>query len=160
MKLSNHFWHIRSITAPSPYTVQIGVFFASQLHFYLSWHNEAKYAANIAYLLPSSILKWLHKNSPILIFKMFLTFYCCTITVVPIFPLLCAALPNPTSHIQSFPLLSFSRGALYMFLHDPSPSLPHYPPLWPLWSLPIFSLFSSLCFYFAFLVLLLIRFHL
>ena len=102
-------------------------FCAFQLPSYLYW-SKAWYAENIAYLLPSSILKWLHKNSPILIFKMFLTFYCCTITVVPIFPLLCPALPNPTSHIQSFPLLSFSRGALYMFLDDPSPSLPHYPP--------------------------------
>ena len=40
--------------------------FAFQLHFYLSW-NKAYYAKNIAYFLPSSILKWLHKNSPIFI---------------------------------------------------------------------------------------------
>ena len=43
-------------------------FFAFQLHFYLSWNNKAQYAENIASFLPSSILKWLHKSSPILIF--------------------------------------------------------------------------------------------
>ena len=44
--------------------------------------------------------------------------------------LLSSALPSPISHIQSFPSLLFlSMGPLYMFLDDPSPSLPSYPPL-------------------------------
>ena len=38
------------------------------LHFYLSWNNnKAYYTKNIASFLPSSILRWLHKNSPILV---------------------------------------------------------------------------------------------
>ena len=41
-------------------------FCALQLHFYLSWKNK-EYAKNVAFFLPPSILKWLHKNSPILI---------------------------------------------------------------------------------------------
>ena len=43
------------------------LFFPFQLHFYLSWNNIAQYAKNVTYFLSSSILKWLHKNSPILI---------------------------------------------------------------------------------------------
>ena len=42
-------------------------FFAFQLRFYLSYNNKVYYAENVVYFLPSSILKWLHKNSPILI---------------------------------------------------------------------------------------------
>ena len=41
--------------------------FAFQLCFYLSWNNKAWYTENVAYFLRSSILKWVHKNSPILI---------------------------------------------------------------------------------------------
>ena len=53
---ANHFWHVWSVTAPSPYAVQF--FFAFQLHFYLSWNNKAQYAKNVAYFLPSLISKW------------------------------------------------------------------------------------------------------
>ena len=42
-------------------------FFTFQLCFYLSWRDKASYAKNV-YFLSSSILKWLHKNSPILMF--------------------------------------------------------------------------------------------
>ena len=42
-------------------------FFALLLRFYLSWNNQAQYAKDDVYFPPSSILKWLHKNSPILI---------------------------------------------------------------------------------------------
>ena len=63
---ANHFWHIPSVTALSPYTAQV-FFFAFQLRFYLFWNNKASYVKNVAYFLPSSILKRLHKNSPILI---------------------------------------------------------------------------------------------
>ena len=38
-----------------------------RLCFYLSWNNKAIYAKNVGFFLPSSILKWLHKNSPVLI---------------------------------------------------------------------------------------------
>ena len=41
--------------------------FAFHLCFYLSWYNKAQYTENVAYFLPSSILKRLHKNSPIFI---------------------------------------------------------------------------------------------
>lgn len=34
---------------------------------YLSWNNTAWYAENFASFLPSSIVKWLYKNSPILV---------------------------------------------------------------------------------------------
>ena len=47
---------------------------------------------------------------------------------VQLSPLLSPDLPTPTSHIQSSPTpLSLSMGPLYMFLDDPSPSLPCYP---------------------------------
>ena len=36
--LANYFWHIQSVTAPSPYTAQI--FFCILLCFYLSWNNK------------------------------------------------------------------------------------------------------------------------
>ena len=36
-------------------------------YFYLSSNNKAWNDKNAAYFLPSSVLKWLHKNSPILI---------------------------------------------------------------------------------------------
>ena len=70
---TNHFWHVLSVTEPSPHTAQF--FFACQLHFYLSWNNKVSYAKKVAYFLSSSVLKWLHKNSPILIsfFKCMLT---------------------------------------------------------------------------------------
>ena len=57
----------RSISHSTFSTHCTHVFFAFQLHFYLSWNNKAQYAKNVVYLLPSSILKWLHKNSLILI---------------------------------------------------------------------------------------------
>ena len=56
---ANHFLS-RSVTAPSPYTAKT----LFQLLFYLSWNNKA-------YFLPSSILKWLHKNWPILVVVFF-----------------------------------------------------------------------------------------
>ena len=43
-------------------------------HFYLSLNSKLKYAKNVTYFLPFSILKWLHKNSPILI-----CFFICTL---------------------------------------------------------------------------------
>ena len=43
-------------------------FFALQLSFYLSWNNKISYAEMLFFFfLPFSILKWLHKNSLILI---------------------------------------------------------------------------------------------
>ena len=49
-----------------------------------------------------------------------------------------------------------SMGTLYMFLDDPSPSFLSY----PLWLLSVCSLFPCLWFCFAYLFVLLIRFHL
>ena len=69
---SNHFWHVQSVTACSPHTAQIA--FCVQLCFFLSWNNKAWYAENFVYFLPSSMLKWLHKNSPILV-----SFFKCTL---------------------------------------------------------------------------------
>ena len=65
---ANHFWiYPISHSTFSIYSTNLSLFFAIQL-CYLSWNNKAQYAENIAYLLPSLILKWLLKNSPILIF--------------------------------------------------------------------------------------------
>ena len=36
--------------------------FVFQLHFYLSWNNKAWHAVNVSFF-PSSVLKWLYKNS-------------------------------------------------------------------------------------------------
>ena len=62
-----------SHTAPSPYTVQI--FFLS-FSCVFTFLEIIKYTIPIMliYFLPSSILKWLHKNSPVLIF------FKCTLT--------------------------------------------------------------------------------
>ena len=62
---ANHFWHIWSVTAPSPYTAQI-FFFAFQLCFYLSWIIKHNMPKMLCFIL-SLMLKWLHKNSPILL---------------------------------------------------------------------------------------------
>ena len=43
---TNHFWHIRSVTAPSSETAQVFLC-VFQLHFYLSWNNKAWYTENI-----------------------------------------------------------------------------------------------------------------
>ena len=39
-------------------------FFALQLHSYLSWNNK-EHMPKMLFIFSSSILKWLHKNSPI-----------------------------------------------------------------------------------------------
>ena len=66
-----------------------------------------------------------------------LFFYCCSITIVPIFPpLLSPAQPSPTFHIQSSLPLSLSMGPLYMFLDLTFSLLSSIIPLpFPLWSL-------------------------
>ena len=63
---ANYFWHIWSLTAPSPYTAEIFFVCFSCVFTFLKIikHNTPKM---LRYLLPSSILKWLHKNSTILI---------------------------------------------------------------------------------------------
>ena len=89
-------------------------------------------------------------------------FNCFSIRVVPIFPpLLCPALPNPISYIQSTCLpLTLFMGPLYMFFDLIFPCLSHIIPLPPSHrSLSIWSLFPCLCFYFDCLFALLIRFH-
>ena len=68
--LQTTFWHIWSVTAPSPHSAQI-FYFAFQLHFLLSWNNKAYYSENVVFSLPFSVLNWLFKNLPILI-KLFL----------------------------------------------------------------------------------------
>ena len=59
--------------------------------------------------------------------------------------------PNPTSHPQSYPFLALFMGPLYMFLDDPSLSF--------LGTVSC-SLFQCVWLYFAYLFVLLIRFHL
>jgi len=63
---TSHFWPIQSVTAPSPYTAQISFFFFFFLCFSCDFtfleiikHNIPK----CCFLLPSSMLKCLHKNS-------------------------------------------------------------------------------------------------
>ena len=59
---TNHFSHVQSVTAPSPYTAQIFFLHFSCIFTFLEIikHNMRK-----IYIFPSSILKWLHKNLPI-----------------------------------------------------------------------------------------------
>ena len=63
--LANHFWHIGSVTAPSPYTAKIFFegFSCAFIFLEIIKHNMLKHC----FLLSSSILKWLHKHSPVLI---------------------------------------------------------------------------------------------
>ena len=62
---TNHFWHVRSVTAPSPYTAQLFLHFCCVFTFLeIMKHNMPKM---LLFFLPSSVLKWLHKTSPILI---------------------------------------------------------------------------------------------
>ena len=61
---ANHFWHARSITAPSPYTAQI--FFVCFSHVFTFLEIIKHDMPKMCSFFPSSILKWLHKNSPIL----------------------------------------------------------------------------------------------
>ena len=69
--------------------------------------------------------------------------------------------PPPTSHIQSSLPLSLCIGPLYMFLDLTLPLLyPVIPLSPPLWQLLVCPLFHCLWFYFACLLVLLIRFHL
>ena len=89
-------------------------------------------------------------------------FYCCSIKVVPISHYSPLPYPPHTSHIQPSPfLLSVSMGPLYMFFDL---TLPLFSPVTPLPSplllLSVCSLFPCLWFYFAHLLVLLIRFHL
>ena len=64
---ANLFWHIQSVTAPSPYTAQIFFLHFSYVFTFLEIikHNMLKI---LHILLLSSVLKWLHKNSLILMF--------------------------------------------------------------------------------------------
>ena len=55
---------------------------------------------------------------------------CCSSIVVSISPLSLSPVPPIlTSHPQSCPLLALSMSPLHMFLDDPSPVFPHYPPV-------------------------------
>ena len=60
---TNHSWHIWSITAPSLYTA----FFCIWVFTFLEITNIICLNCWL-FFLPSSVLKWLHKNSPILFF--------------------------------------------------------------------------------------------
>ena len=89
-------------------------------------------------------------------------FYCCSNTVIPVFPLLLSlVLPTQSLPLSILPPLSLSMDPLYMFLDLTLPFLslliPLSPPLWPL---SVCSLFPCLWFYFARLFVLLVRFHL
>ena len=63
---ANHFWHVLSVAAPSPYTAQIFFLCFSCIFTFLEIikHNMLKM---LLFFLPHSILNWLPKNSPILI---------------------------------------------------------------------------------------------
>ena len=89
-------------------------------------------------------------------------FYCCSITVIPIYsPLLSPAQLTPHLPHSLLPPLSLSLGLLHMFLDLTLPLLSPVIPLpTPLWLLSVCSLFPCLWFQFARLFVLLIRFHL
>ena len=59
--------NVNSIKKQHPLHTLHKSFFVFQLGFYHSWNNKAQYAKNIVYFLPYSVLKWLHKNSPVLL---------------------------------------------------------------------------------------------
>lgn len=57
---------LTSLISCSPFSIHCTNTFS---HFgYLSWNNTAWYAENFASFLPSSIVRWLYKNLPILMF--------------------------------------------------------------------------------------------
>ena len=62
----SHFWRIGSVTVPSPYTAQtFALYFSGAFTFLeITKHNMPP---KFAFILSSSVLKWLHKNSPILL---------------------------------------------------------------------------------------------
>ena len=80
-------------------------------------------------------------------FFIFIIFYCCSVTVVPPFPLLFSPIPSPHSHNQfSPPTICAPESSICVPWLAPYPSFPCYPPLW---SLSVCSLFPSLWFCFA-----------
>ena len=139
---ANHFWHVQSVTAPSPYTAQI-----FSLHFCCVFtfletrkHNMPK----CCIFFPSSILKWLHKNSPILInFSSMLLQLSWLFHLALLYPAPCTPSSNPHtivhvhgSHVEVRWLLHFLHcildphgssvtACLYSFI--PSPRHPFSP---------------------------------
>ena len=102
----------------------------------------------------------MHPNVPRSIFKFKFIFIFVQVQLSP-FPHHHFPLPHPTPPLALNPILFWPCPwvPLYMFLHDPPPSFPHYlPPLSPL--VTVCSLFQCLWLYFACLFVLLIRFHL
>ena len=89
-----------------------------------------------------------------------LTFYCCPVRVVPVFPpLLSSAQPTPLLPHSIPTLLSMSVGHSYMFLNSSLSLLSTLIPLpRPLWLLAVCSLFPCLWLYFVHLFVLFIRF--
>ena len=84
-------------------------------------------------------------------------FYCCSSTVVSIFPPpLSPTPPAPTSHPQAYPPLALSMGPLYMLLDDSSTSFSPLS-LSPLVTVILFFISMSLVI-FCLLFVLLIRF--
>ena len=87
-------------------------------------------------------------------------FYCCSIIVFPPFLHCSSLLCTHYFHSQS-PRLPMPMSPLFMFFGFRFPLLnPIIPLPPPLWSLLVWSLFSSLWFYFAHLFVLFICFHL
>ena len=65
--------------------------------------------------------------------NIFFFLYCCSSTVVSNFLTPTPHSPHPHLRPSILPTLALSMCPLYMFLDDPFPSFPHYPP--PLWLL-------------------------
>ena len=64
---TNHFWYSQFIVVTSPYTVQF-ILCVCMFQLYFIFLEIIKHNMPKMSLLPYSILKWLHKNSQILIF--------------------------------------------------------------------------------------------
>ena len=124
------------------YTKQyISILYKYTLYEYIVYVNVIMYSAAVLQIM-----------------KIFLIFYFSS-RVVSIF-----TPPQPPIHSHLSPLnlppLALSMCPLYMFLDGPSLIFPNYPSPPPLWLLSVYSLFECLWLYFAWLFVLLIRFHL
>ena len=97
------------------------------------------------------------------LFKQYPFFYCCLITVVPIFPITPPCPIHRTSHLQSSTLPAPGYLCPWVLYTCSWTTLPLFSPVIPLpspWLLSVCSLFQCLWLYFACLFVLLIKFHL
>ena len=129
-------------------------------HSFLPYYIFEKSATSLIFdTLKAMHLFFLVVFNIFLFLFLFFNFYCCSITVVPIFPL-CSILSRPPPSVSPHPAVHVHGSFIHIPWLDPSPLFPHYPP--PTSSLVPVSLFlfPHLWFYFAHVFVLFIRVHL